>query len=100
MISKGGIERITIYLKGPGCNTAPANWIKPSLSDPSDKGGISVLHIGIDSLYLSYQGELHTDIEAKLEKCKEKTQPTVADIHSQGVIYLADHCFEVRHRKN
>ncbi len=77
-------------------NTAPANCIKPSKSDPADQHGTSILRTGIDSLYVSYHGDLHSEIEKKLERCKNYAQSTEQEDQSKAVIYLVDHNFMVK----
>jgi len=77
-------------------NTAPPNCIKPDKSDPSDDHGTKILRSGIDSLYVSYQGTLHPEIEQKLEQCKNYAQSTDPDEQAKAVIYLVDHNFMVK----
>jgi hypothetical protein len=68
-------------------NTAPPNCIETTTS---------ILHTGIDSLYLSYSGTLHPEIEKKLEQCKNYAQSTDPEEQAKAVIYLVDHNFMVK----
>ncbi len=71
-------------------NTAPANCKNPE--HPST----SVLHTGIDSLYVSYKGKLSKSIEQQLEHCKSFAQSTEPQNQSKASIKINEHHFQVR----
>ena len=70
----------------PPSNTAPTNSI----------GIVNILRNGIDSLYLSYQGEINTDIEHQLQELKEKGQSPDPREQYQAVYVVGEHRFEVQ----
>ncbi|MBL1142611.1 MAG: replication initiation factor [Proteobacteria bacterium] len=69
-------------------NTAPANSINNKI--------VTVLRNGIDSLYLSYQGELHPDMEEKLKEYKQDAQSRLPMEKAKAIWIFGDHCFEVK----
>jgi hypothetical protein len=73
----------------PLSNTAPANSI-------SDGEGSFILRTGVDSLYLSYRGELHTARDYELSHLKSLAQSFRPDEQSQAVLELLGHRFEVK----
>ncbi len=76
-------------------NTAPPNCINPILIEQTDDNFTSVLHSGIDSLYLSFHGKLFFDIEQKLIKCKDLASSTEATQQAKAVLFLEEHQFTV-----
>lgn len=90
--AEGGEEKVDLPSsaadsKGaPPSNTAPTNSI----------GIVNILRNGIDSLYLSYQGEINTDIEDQLRDLKEKGQSPDPREQSQAVYVVGEHLFEVQ----
>ena len=75
----------------PPSNTAPANCIDEIAS---------FLRGGIDSLYLSFQGDLDPEVEQCLSLLKTKAQSHDPDIQANAVIELGDHKFEVKPKGN
>ena len=69
-------------------NTAPANSISSN--------GVKILRNGIDSLYLSYQGELFEDMEDKLKDYKELAQSKLPMDKAKASWIIGIHCFEVK----
>src|SRR5689334_21478262 len=69
----------------PPSNTAPDN------SSPSFR----LLRWGIDSLYLSYPGELAESVKANLRKLKLKAQGSEQEA-SKAQLQIGDHVFEVK----
>ncbi len=67
-------------------NTAPTNSI----------GIVNILRNGIDSLYLSYQGEINTDIEEQLRSLKELGQSPDPREQAKAVYVIGEHRFEVQ----
>jgi hypothetical protein len=71
----------------PPSNTAPPNCIGDSTS---------ILHTGIDSLYLSFQGRLHLPIAKELERLKLLAQSADEREKSKAVLHLGNHHFYVK----
>jgi hypothetical protein len=69
----------------PSSNTVPSQYN----SDPH------VLRFGIDSLYLSYKGELSEDGENRLTELKELAQSEDARKRDKAQLLISDHIFEV-----
>ena len=69
----------------PSSNTVPPQYN----SDPS------ILRFGIDSLYLSYQGELSEDGEYQLSELKELAQSDDHRKQDKAQLSIGDHLFEV-----
>ncbi len=65
-------------------NTAPANSI------------VKILRNGIDSVYLSYKGELFEDIESKLKDLKQSAQSVLPMEKAKAIWVIGEHCFEVK----
>ena len=68
-------------------NTAPDNCIKPT----------KPLRWGIDSLYLSYAGQLCDEWFSKLTDCKTNAQSENPHEHALAQVSIAGHLFEVAH---
>lgn len=73
----------------PPSNTAPSNRIKGSHNS-------RVLRTGVDSLYLSYAGELKPEVEELLENLKQCAQSNDPLERAEAIYCLADHRFEVK----
>jgi hypothetical protein len=69
-------------------NTAPANSNTSNL--------VTVLRNGIDSLYLSYTGELYDDMEERLKDYKHDAQSRHPMEKAKAVWVIGEHCFEVK----
>ncbi len=67
--------------------TAPSNYKTTIKTQP--------LRCAIDSLYISYKGEINPDIETQLNLLKEMAQDDDPSISSEAYIYISDHKFEV-----
>jgi hypothetical protein len=59
---------------------------------------IRPLRWGVDSLYLSYPGELFPEVEAQLKSLKELAQSPNLAKQAQAQLPLGDHIFEVKDR--
>ncbi|RKZ03598.1 hypothetical protein DRQ25_17665, partial [Candidatus Fermentibacteria bacterium] len=70
----------------PPSNTAPANSVD---------GDSKILRAGIDSLYLSYSGNLRDHIEQKLIELKELAQSDDFEEQSQAILEIQDSRFKV-----
>ena len=71
-------------------NTATNNSIT------NDNGKIKLLRWGVDSLYLSYQGELHSHINEQLTKLKQQAQSDKQHEQAKAQIKIGEHLFEVK----
>ena len=71
----------------PASNTAPANSIGKTAQ---------VIRVGIDSLYVSFQGKLHLEWEQKLQELKASAQAIDPGERLQAQVSLGGHLFEVR----
>jgi len=70
-------------------NTVPYN---------SNNEYFKLLRFGVDSLYLSYQGELFPEVKERLVKLKQLAQHPEADQQAQAQYAIAGHIFEVKDR--
>lgn len=71
-------------------NTAPANYI----DDPSDN--CQTLRCGVDSLYLSYRGELSSEWSERLELLKETARSKAESEQALAQVKIGEHLFEVK----
>ena len=72
---------------------APSSGAQPSITAPANC--IRPLRHGVDSLYVSYQGQLHRELALRLEELKTFSQSTTDQIVAQGVYKVGDHRFTV-----
>ena len=68
-------------------NTVPSTYIP--------EGSSRILRSGIDSLYLSFRGEMADDVSIRLKKLKELARSDVDAKSSLAQIRLHEHLFEV-----
>lgn len=66
----------------------------------SINGEIKVLRFGIDSLYLSYQGNIFPHIDQKLSKLKKIAQSERQAQQAKAQLKIGDHLFEVKDKGN
>ena len=59
-------------------------------------GEVRFLRWGIDSLYLSYQGELFPDVNQELIALKAKAQSERVDQQAEAQLVIGEHIFEVK----
>ncbi|MDP9087127.1 MAG: hypothetical protein M3O26_00055 [Pseudomonadota bacterium] len=71
------------------CNTAPAN---------STVKCARIIRIGIDSIYLSFQGKLLPEWDARLKACKLSAKSDVEAERLQAQVNIGGHRFEVLDR--
>ncbi len=74
----------------PPSNTAPANCI--------DSSNTKILRVGIDSLYLSYPGDLTAESAIRLQAMKELAQSKDPQNNKLAQFSIGDHLFEVKDR--
>lgn len=72
----------------PPSNTAPSNYINIEKSS-------QILRFGVDSLYLSYQGDLASDWDQRLEGLKLAAQSQEDVEKSLAQVKIGNHLFEV-----
>lgn len=75
----------------PPSNTAPTNDISNDLN-------LKILRYAVDSLYVSYQGELSDEWESRLRNLKALAQSPDPREQSKAQLKLFDHNFEVKAR--
>lgn len=86
----GGQEVAEPAFKGaPPSNTAPYNCNLPYFK---------ALRWGVDSLYLSYPGELFPDTDKRLKALKELAQSSLPGQVGEAQLPLKEHVFEVKER--
>lgn len=71
----------------PPSNTVPYN---------SNIDYFKLLRFGVDSLYLSYQGDLFPEVQEQLTKLKQLAQHPEADQQAMAQYAIAGHIFEVK----
>lgn len=74
--------------------TPPSNTVPYNCNNEYFK----LLRFGVDSLYLSYQGELFPEVKERLTKLKQLAQHPEADQQAQAQYAIAGHIFEVKDR--
>ena len=72
----------------PPSNTVPYNCNSTEY--------FKLLRFGVDSLYLSYQGELFAEVQERLAKLKQLAQHPEADQQALAQYAIGDHIFEVK----
>ncbi|WP_026601369.1 hypothetical protein [Methylomonas sp. 11b] len=87
-------DRESLGTGAPPSNTAPANYITDTTTQ--DKPGFQLLRCGVDSLYLSYRGELASGWDQRLEGLKRAAQSTEEGERSNAQVRIGEHLFEVR----
>lgn len=82
------LHQSELYSQGtPPSNTVPYNC---------NNEYFKLLRFGVDSLYLSYQGELFPEVKERLTKLKQLAQHPEADQQAQAQYAIAGHIFEVK----
>ena len=71
----------------PSSNTVPYNY---------NNEYFKLLRFGVDSLYLSYQGELFPEVKERLAKLKQLAQHPEIDQQAQAQYAIGGHIFEVK----
>lgn len=72
--------------------TPPSNTVPYNCNNEYFK----LLRFGVDSLYLSYQGELFPEVKERLARLKQLAQHPEADQQAQAQYAIAGHIFEVK----
>lgn len=82
-------------LSGEGVEgTSPSNTVPCN----SNNDYFKLLRFGIDSLYLSYQGEIFSEVQERLTKLKLLAQHPEIDQQALAQYSIAGHIFEVKDR--
>jgi len=76
----------------PSQGTTPSNTVPHNCNTPYFK----LLRFGVDSLYLSYQGDLFQEVQESLSRLKRLAQHPEADQHALAQYAVAGHIFEVK----
>jgi len=74
--------------------TPPSNTVPYNCNSESEY--FKLLRFGVDSLYLSYQGELFAEVQERLAKLKQLAQHPEADQQALAQYAIGDHIFEVK----
>jgi hypothetical protein len=77
-------------LDSDSLGTESSNTVPPTCNTDT-----IILRTGIDSLYLTYRGELRESSNARLIKCKKLAQSEVPSKASLAQYEIDDHIFEV-----
>ncbi|MBP6366762.1 MAG: replication initiation factor [Nitrosomonas sp.] len=72
--------------------TSPSNTVPYNCNNEYFR----LLRFGVDSLYLSYQGELFPEVKERLAKLKQLAQHPEIDQQAQAQYAIAGHIFEVK----
>jgi hypothetical protein len=72
--------------------TPPSNTVPYNCNNDYFK----LLRFGVDSLYLSYQGDIFPEVQERLTKLKQLAQHPEADQQAQAQYAIAGHIFEVK----
>jgi hypothetical protein len=66
----------------------------------SNNDYFKLLRFGVDSLYLSYQGDLFPEVQERLAKLKQLAQNSEIDQQALAQISLSGHIFEVKDKRS
>lgn len=84
-------QRARARAGAPPSNTAPTNDISQELD-------LKILRYAVDSLYVSYQGELSDEWESRLRNLKALAQSPDPREQAKAQLKIFDHVFEVKGR--
>lgn len=76
-----------------GLDTSPSNTVSNKYNNPKY---YQPLRWGIDSLYVSFAGELHLEYESQLEKLKKLAQSDLLAEQALAQLKVSDHLFEIK----
>lgn len=62
----------------------------------NETGGLKFLRFGVDSLYLSYQGDLYPDVNERLKALKAIAQAETSHEQAMAQYAVGEHLFEVK----
>lgn len=92
----GGVRAVRAH-GGRVCGEG-AEGSSPTNREPYNSNNIQfkLLRFGVDSLYLSYQGDLFEEVQERLIKLKQLAQHSEADQQALAQYPIAGHIFEVK----
>lgn len=76
--------------------TAPSNTVPYNSNNNNNNEYFKLLRFGIDSLYLSYQGDIFPEVQEQLTKLKQLAQHPEIDQQALAQFAIAGHIFEVK----
>jgi len=91
--ARSGASRTDGRMNGEVATGTPSSNTVPS-KDNTDK--FKALRFGVDSLYLSYHGQLFDEWSIKLDELKTKAQSEVETEQALAQVCIGSHIFEVR----
>jgi len=74
-------------------DTSPSNTVSNKYNQPNY---YQPIRWGIDSLYVSFAGELHLEFESQLDKLKKLAQSNLLSEQAFAQLNISDHIFEVK----
>ena len=83
-------------LRGGGERESVAMPSNTATNNSNNEGLIKFLRFGVDSLYLSYQGEIFESVDEKLSKLKLLARSDIQDQQAKAQYKIGDHLFEVK----
>lgn len=91
-------ERLRVSATGGRLSGEGVEGSAPTNREPhnSNTDYFRLLRFGVDSLYLSYQGELFPEVQERLAKLKQLAQHPEADQQALAQYAIAGHIFEVK----
>lgn len=90
-----GLERMDAQ-RPFGPNIEQEGALPSNTAPQSCKPIEKILRWGVDSLYLSFTGTIHEEVEKKLERLKLKAQSATPDEKAQAQWVIGEHAFVVR----
>lgn len=82
----------------PGASGAPPSNTAPDNCNLGEECFFKALRWGVDSLYLSYPGELSSERDAQLKELKQFAQSSHPDEIAKAQLPLGGHIFEVKEK--
>ena len=94
--SAAGREAAPAESGSQGISGAPPSNTAPHNSKNTSPDGFRLLRRAVDSLYLSYPGDLHPGVLARLTELKDKAQSPDPVVQSKAQFVAGSHIFEVK----
>ena len=83
-------------LRGGGERESVAVPSNTATNNSNNEGLIKFLRFGVDSLYISYQGEIFESVDEKLAKLKLLARSDIQGQQAKAQYKIGDHLFEVK----
>ena len=93
---EGEVERNSMDVSHQSVSSSQGTLASNTVPYNCNNEYFKLLRFGIDSLYLSYQGELFPEVKERLVKLKQLAQHPEADQQAQAQYAIAGHIFEVK----